>query len=332
MVKVPLLSVRGLTLTLRPKEITLVSDVSFDVGHGKVLGVVGESGCGKSVTALSLLRITHPSIAPSAGEILFNGEDILKADARRMRQIRGGEIAMIFQEPMTSLNPVFTVGDQIIEAMQAHQQIGKKAARAAAIEMLDHVGIPSPAQRMDAFPHQMSGGMRQRVMIAMALACKPKLLIADEPTTALDVTIQAQIIELLRRLGREFGMAIILVTHDLGVVADIADDVIIMYAGRVIERSSAADLFRRPRHPYTEGLLRSVPPLNTDVERLSTIPGTVPLPYAMPTGCRFADRCPDVRAPCRTFDPPLISVEGGHQTACIREVNYQTAQAAEAHT
>ncbi|WP_085028675.1 ABC transporter ATP-binding protein [Ensifer aridi] len=319
----PLLSVRGLTLTLKGTGVNLVSNVSFDLQRGQVLGVVGESGCGKSVTALSMLRIAHPSIVPSAGEVLFQGEDILKANAHRMRQVRGGEIAMIFQEPMTSLNPVFTVGDQIVEALRAHQSIGRKAARTAAIEMLYHVGIPSPAQRIDVFPHQMSGGMRQRAMIAMALACKPKLLIADEPTTALDVTIQAQIIELLRRLGREFGMAMIIVTHDLGVVADIADDVLIMYAGRVIERCSAADLFRRPRHPYTEGLLRSVPPLDADVERLPTIPGTVPLPHAMPIGCRFADRCPDVRAPCRTLDPPLIRVGSGHLTACIREIDYR---------
>jgi oligopeptide/dipeptide ABC transporter ATP-binding protein len=319
----PLLSVRGLTLALKYKrDINLVQDVSFDVAPGRVLGVVGESGCGKSVTALSILRIAHPAIVPTAGQILFQGEDLLTIGPARMRQVRGGEIAMIFQEPMTSLNPVFTVGDQIIEAIRTHERLGYRAARAAAIEMLGHVGIPSPEQRIDVFPHQMSGGMRQRVMIAMALACKPKLLIADEPTTALDVTIQAQIIELLRRLGKEFNMAILIITHDLGVVADLADDVVIMYAGRIVERATAVDLFARSRHPYTEGLLRSVPSIDVDVERLATIPGTVPPADGMPEGCRFAERCPDARDPCRRIDPPLFRLEPHHDAACIRETGY----------
>jgi oligopeptide/dipeptide ABC transporter ATP-binding protein len=319
-----LLSVKGLTLSLRHTPVvSLVENISFDVEAGRVVGIVGESGCGKSVTALSLLRLTHPSIIPTAGEILFEGRDLLTASDGRMRQVRGGEISMIFQEPMTSLNPVFSVGDQIVEAIQTHERISRKAARLLAIEMLDRVGIPSPAARFDSFPHQMSGGMRQRVMIAMALVCKPKLLIADEPTTALDVTIQAQIIELLRHLGKEFGMAIIVITHDLGVIADLADKVVIMYAGRIVEQAPTVDVFARPRHPYTEGLLRSIPPIDVDIERLSTIPGTVPLPQSMPPGCRFADRCPDAREPCRKIDPPLIRLEPGHTAACIRETGYE---------
>jgi len=318
---VPLLSVRDLRVTVTGAGRPLVDGVSFDVPAGGVIGVVGESGCGKSLTALSILRLTAPAISVS-GQILFAGEDLLRVDAGRLRQVRGGEIAMIFQEPMTSLNAVFTVGDQIAEAIRAHHAVGRRAARATAIEFLARVGVPSPAARVDNYPHQMSGGMRQRVMIAMALACRPQLLIADEPTTALDVTIQAQILDLLRQLRAEFGMAVIIITHDLGVVADLADEVVVMYAGRVIEKAPAASLFAQPKHPYTEGLLQSAPPVDIDIERLPTIPGTVPPPDLMLPGCRFAPRCGYMRAPCNEGDPPLVPCGDGRHAACIRHGDY----------
>jgi oligopeptide/dipeptide ABC transporter ATP-binding protein len=242
----------------------------------------------------------------------------MHADEEKMRRTRGGAIGMVFQEPMGSLNPVFTVGEQIVEALQAHQALGARAARSAAIELLSLVGIPSPEHRFESFPHQMSGGMCQRIMIAMALACRPRLLIADEPTTALDVTIQAQIILLLQRLREELGMAVLIITHDLGVIADFAEKLVVMYAGRVVEQGPTAALFARPCHPYTERLLASIPPLDDDVERLATIPGTVPSPRAMPRGCRFAPRCARVTDPCRAADPPLIEVSPGRLAACIR--------------
>ena len=317
----PLLAVRDLCVAVDgPAGHTVVDSVSFDVPEGAVVGIVGESGCGKSVTAASILKLNSPALRIVRGEILFAGENLMLAGDERMRQVRGGEIGMVFQEPMSSLNPVFAVGDQIAEALQAHQALGGRAARRAAIELLSVVGIPSPERRVNSFPHQMSGGMCQRVMIAMALACKPRLLIADEPTTALDVTIQAQIIELLRRLRREMGMAVLIITHDLGVIADFAETVVVMYAGRIVERAATTDVFDRPHHPYTQNLLASIPPLDSDVDRLLTIPGTVPSPRSMPRGCRFGPRCAYVESRCRAADPPLAELSGGHLSACIRPV------------
>ncbi|MCL4746905.1 MAG: ABC transporter ATP-binding protein [Burkholderiaceae bacterium] len=314
---------RDLSLSLRSaRPYKLVEGVSFDVPAGGVLGIVGESGCGKSVTAMSLLRLNSPAIELTGGQILFGGEDLVRCSDDHIREVRGAEISMIFQEPMTSLNPVFTVGSQIVEALQAHENISEQAARKIAVDFLGHVGIPSPRARFDNFPHQLSGGMRQRAMIAMALVCKPQLLIADEPTTALDVTIQAQILDLLRRLRAELGMAVIMITHNLGVIADIADRVVVMYAGRVVERASVGALFDRPAHPYTEGLLGSVPPLDRDVDRLPTIVGTVPSPQSMPAGCRFAGRCRYVEDACKRTDPVLLDVGHDHAAACIRHSGY----------
>jgi peptide/nickel transport system ATP-binding protein len=319
--KSPLLSIRNLGVTIAGMERPLVDDVSFDVPAGGIVGIVGESGCGKSLTALSILRLTQPQIR-ATGQILFSGEDLLTVNPRRLRQVRGGEIAMIFQEPMTSLNSVYTIGNQIVEAIRAHSTISAGAARSMAIDLLARVGVPSPATRIDNYPFQMSGGMRQRVMIAMALACQPKLLIADEPTTALDVTIQAQILDLLRQLRTEFGMAVVIITHDLGVVADLADEVVVMYAGRVIEKAPVAPLFSHPMHPYTEGLLKSSPPVDIDIERLPTIPGTVPPSGAAIQGCRFAPRCSYVRPPCYLADPALTDLGNSQHAACIRHRNY----------
>jgi peptide/nickel transport system ATP-binding protein len=317
----PLLSVRNLRVSVSGALRPLVDGISFDVPSGGVVGIVGESGCGKSLTALSILRLTAPAIRVS-GQIMYAGEDLLSVDADRLRQVRGGEIAMIFQEPMTSLNPVFTVGEQIAEAIRTHDTVGRSAARDSAIEFLAKVGVPSPATRVDNYPHQMSGGMRQRAMIAMALACRPKLLIADEPTTALDVTIQAQILDLLRQLQAEFGMAVIIITHDLGIVADLADEVVVMYAGRIVEQAPVAALFERPMHPYTEGLLHSAPPIDTDVERLPTIPGTVPPPGMVLPGCSFAPRCGYVQDACKQSVPPLLAMGEGRHAACIRHRGY----------
>ena len=318
-----LLSVHDLSLSVNSgRPYKLVDGVSFDVPEGGVIGIVGESGCGKSVTALSLLRLTSPAIQLSGGQILFNGEDLAQCSDERMRKVRGAEISMIFQEPMTSLNPVFTIGNQIVEGLRTHENLSAKAARTTAIEFLGHVGISSPQTRFNNYPHQLSGGMRQRAMIAMALACKPKLLIADEPTTALDVTVQAQILDLLRRLRKEFGMAVIIITHDLGVIADIADSVVVMYAGRVVEQAPVGSLFDRPMHPYTEGLLGSVPPLDHDVDRLPTISGTVPSPQAMPSGCRFAPRCQYAQPACTQIDPRLVNLHDAHAAACIRHTGY----------
>ena len=321
----PLLSVRGLTTTFRAEEgaFDAVRDMSFDLGEGEVLGIVGESGSGKSVTALSILRlIPDPPGQITGGEIIFRGEDLLKVSPRRMRQIRGGEISMIFQEPMTSLNPVFPIGDQIIETIRLHERISRRAARDRAIELLDRVGIAMPAQRLTEYPHELSGGMRQRAMIAIALSCNPRLLLADEPTTALDVTIQAQILDLLGDLREEFGTAIVLITHDLGVVAQYVDRVIVMYCGRVIEQAPVEQLFESPQHPYTEGLLGSIPSLDGDGDRLQAIPGTVPSPLELPSGCRFRPRCGYARDACGLVDPPLISAAPGHQAACIRLTDY----------
>jgi oligopeptide/dipeptide ABC transporter ATP-binding protein len=298
-------------------EVRAVDGVSFRLERGRTLGIVGESGCGKSVTALSIMGLVpQPPGRIAGGEVLFDGEDLLKLPAARLRDLRGDKLAMIFQEPMTSLNPAFPVGDQVAEALLRHRAIAPREARTQAIEMLRRVRIPSPERRAEDYPHQLSGGMRQRVMIAMALACNPKLLIADEPTTALDVTIQAQILELMRTLRAELGTAIILITHDLGVIAELADDVIVMYAGQVIERCSAERLFAEPQHPYTIGLLGSIPRLHLEQPRLSAIEGFVPDAAALPAGCRFHPRCPFAVEKCRQEVPPLLDITSGHQAAC----------------
>jgi oligopeptide/dipeptide ABC transporter ATP-binding protein len=308
----PLLRVRDLVTTFRTEQgpLRAVDEVSFEVREGATLGIVGESGCGKSVTALSILRlIPFPQGTIDAGSVELRGKDLLRITERAMQDVRGNEISMIFQEPMTSLNPVYTVGTQIIEAIRLHQKKSRGDARARAIEMLRLVGIPAPETQVDAYPHQMSGGMRQRVMIAMALACEPSLLIADEPTTALDVTIQAQILELLAKLKEKMGMSVILITHDLGVVAEVATDVVVMYAGRVVESAPVKRLFAHPRHPYTRGLLRTLPSSETKARaRLPVIEGLVPDPFALPPGCRFADRCPMVVAECTKAEPELVAV------------------------
>jgi len=300
-----------------------VDGVSFHVNPGETLGIVGESGSGKSVTSLSVMRlIPQPpgKIQPDSRILFRTGsgqvEDLAKVSEKRMRQIRGNDIAMIFQEPMTSLNPVFTVGEQIMESLRLHQGLSKRDARDKAIESLQLVGIPIPHQRVDEYPHQLSGGMRQRVMIAMALACDPKLLIADEPTTALDVTIQAQILELLNKLQSELGMSIILITHDLGVVAETCDRVIVMYAGQVFEEGPVDDVFHNPQNPYTEGLLRSMPKLGQEVERLAVIPGVVPAPTNWPQGCRFRERCPYGWEKTEREEPPLFEIAPGRKNKC----------------
>ncbi len=305
-------------------EIRAVDRVSFQVKRGRTLGIVGESGCGKSVTSLSIMRlIPEPPGKVVGGEILYAGQDLLKLNAADMRKIRGDEISMIFQEPMTSLNPVFTVGNQIVEAIELHQGLKPKEARARAIEMLKLVGIPAAEERVDEYPHQLSGGMRQRVMIAMALSCTPNVLIADEPTTALDVTIQAQILELLRELQKKLGMAMILITHDLGVVAEVADEVAVMYAGNIVEQGTVRDIFKNPKHPYTRGLLNSIPTLSRDPtgkvkkERLETIPGIVPNLLELPSGCRFQERCQWVSDRCRAQEPELRVVQGEHRVRCV---------------
>jgi oligopeptide/dipeptide ABC transporter ATP-binding protein len=321
----PLLSVRGLVTSFRTDAgpLRAVDGVSFDVPPRSTVGLVGESGCGKSVTSLSILRLVpDPPGRIEAGQILFQGKDLLALPEREMRKLRGDRISMIFQEPMTSLNPVYTVGAQIVEAVRLHQKKSRADARARAIEMLRVVGIPSPETRVDAYPHQLSGGMRQRVMIAMALACEPKLLIADEPTTALDVTIQAQVLELLRKLQKALGMSVVLITHDLGVVAEFADRVVVMYAGRVVEEGTALEVLQRPRHPYTRGLVRSIPPFGDAKRprRLPTIEGVVPDLRALPVGCRFQERCPDVIDDCRKVEPELLPLDGepGRRARCHR--------------
>jgi oligopeptide/dipeptide ABC transporter ATP-binding protein len=299
-------------------EVAAVDDVSFTVAPGEVVGLVGESGSGKSVTALSIMGLLpQPPGRIAEGEILFEGKDLVRRPEAAMRRIRGHDIAMIFQEPMTSLNPVFTVGDQIIETLRAHLRLGPRAARDRAIELLARVGIPSPERRVDDYPHQLSGGMRQRAMIAIALACNPKLLLADEPTTALDVTIQAQILDLLRSLQEEFGMAIVMITHNMGVVAECADRVLVMYAGKIVEEAPVDRLFDRPLHPYTEGLLASIPSLEEERRRLRTIPGTLPSLAQLPPGCRFAPRCPYAMPDCSRTTPPLFGAAEGHRVACL---------------
>jgi oligopeptide/dipeptide ABC transporter ATP-binding protein len=332
-----LLKVENLTVEFTTDEgrIRAVDGVSLEIPRGRTLGVVGESGCGKSVTAMSIMQlIPRPPGKFVNGRIFYDGKDLLKLSDHEMRRLRGNRVSMIFQEPMTSLNPVFTVGDQIGEAVRLHQGLDKKAALQKAIDMLRLVGIPAPEERVKVYPHQLSGGMRQRVMIAMALACKPDLLIADEPTTALDVTIQAQIMELMKSLQDELGMSIMLITHDLGVVAETCDVVQVMYAGVVVEKATVEEIFHRPRHPYTLGLLSSVPGWKPQAEegdfappvgddgrpRLRTIKGIVPNLLELPKGCRFQDRCDRVEDRCRSEEPPLEEVEPGHMARCFNLV------------
>jgi peptide/nickel transport system ATP-binding protein len=314
-----LLDVRGLTVDFHTDDgvFRAVDGVGFTLERGRSLGIVGESGCGKSVTALAVMGLVpQPPGRIAAGSVRFAGTDLLQLPAAKMRDLRGNELAMIFQEPMTSLNPAFTIGEQIVEGVICHRSVSRDEARRQAIEMLRRVRIPSPESRFDAYPHHLSGGMRQRAMIAMALVCQPKVLIADEPTTALDVTIQAQILDLMRTLREETGTAVILITHDMGVVAEFADDVLVMYAGRVVERASVQALYERPQHPYTIGLLGSIPRLDLEQSRLATIQGQVPMRLSQVRGCAFAPRCPFATARCRDESPPLADVGDGHLAAC----------------
>jgi len=297
-----------------------VDSMDFKIDRGKTLGMIGESGCGKSVSALSVMQlIPRPPGRIIEGEILFKSENLLTKAADEMQRIRGNEIAMIFQEPMTSLNPVFTIGNQICEPVIQHQKLGKSDAREKAIDSLIRVGIPSPQKRIDEYPHQMSGGMRQRAMIAMALACEPDLLIADEPTTALDVTIQAQILDLLMRIKEEFDMSLMMITHDLGVVAEVADDVVVAYAGKAVEYADVVTIFKAPKHPYTQALYNSIPRLtDTRERRLEVIHGIVPNPLYFPSGCRFHPRCKYVKDFCKIEEPPLQTIDVGHQVRCFK--------------
>jgi peptide/nickel transport system ATP-binding protein len=316
----PLLELRQLSVSFATDDGTVraVDGIDLALQRGRTLGLVGESGCGKSVTSLAVMGLLPPENSTVSGEVHFDGRDLLKIPVRELRDLRGAQLAMIFQEPMTSLNPSYTIGNQIVEAIQRHQGLDAAAAKARAIEMLKLVRISSPEKRFDDYPHKLSGGMRQRAMIAMALACGPQLLIADEPTTALDVTIQAQILDLMRGLRRDTGTAIILITHDLGVVAEMADDVAVMYAGQIVERASVASLFARPEHPYTVGLLGSIPRLDEKRERLPSIEGRVPDMTQPPVGCRFAARCPFVETACRAEAPALLEVAPGHLSRCRR--------------
>ena len=314
-----LLEVRGLRTHFYTDRglFRAVDGIDFSVGRGRTVGLVGESGCGKSVTSLSVMGlVASPPGQVEADAILFEGRDVLGLSVDERRRLRGGKMSMIFQEPMTSLNPVHTIGQQIVEAILAHTQLSPQAAKARAIEMLELVRIPSATQRVDDYPHLLSGGMRQRVMIAMALSCEPALLIADEPTTALDVTIQAQILDLLQDLQRRLGMAMLIITHDLGVIAEIADEVVVMYAGKIVESAPVDALFADPQHPYTIGLLGSIPRIEVDRERLSTIEGSVPSPNNQPKGCRFAPRCPFADPRCHLEPPPLRDLGPEHRVAC----------------
>jgi oligopeptide/dipeptide ABC transporter ATP-binding protein len=309
-----------------------VDGVSFRMSRGRTLGLVGESGCGKSVTALSILRLVpSPPGRIASGRILFEGRDLLRLSGTEMRQVRGDRIAMVFQEPMTSLNPVFTVGNQVIEAILFHQKVTKAEARAQTVELLRRVHLPAPEERADAYPHQLSGGMKQRVMIAMALACRPDLLIADEPTTALDVTVAAQILDLLKELQADFGMSVLLITHDMGVVAETTDEVAVMYAGQLVETGSTRALFARPRHPYTIGLFRSLPSLGREQRRLAAIPGAVPSPLHFPAGCRFHPRCflSQGRERCRREEPDLRALvpAAGDEPAHVSRCHFAEAAA-----
>jgi len=326
----PLLEIDQLSVEFETARgpVRAVNEASLTIYPGQTVALVGESGCGKSVSAMSILRLLpEPPARYAGGRIVFEGRDLLRCNETEMRAVRGKEIAMIFQEPMTSLNPVYTVGDQIAEAVKLHRRDARGNAKDVVISAMKDVGINDPVGRYDAYPHQLSGGMRQRIMIAMALACRPKLLIADEPTTALDVTIQAQILELLTKLQRETGMAILLITHDLGVVAEQADAVNVMYASRIVETAKVEDLFDRPQHPYTQGLLRSIPKLGTHAARLETIPGAVPSPTAFPPGCKFHTRCPSMKGDpaCTANEPALREVINGHWAACHHAAGFADA-------
>jgi peptide/nickel transport system ATP-binding protein len=314
-----LLQVEGLKTHFFTNEgaVKAVDGVDFHVDRGRTLGIVGESGCGKSVTSLSIMRLLPKTGRIIEGRILLDGRDVARLPEDEMRTIRGNDVSMIFQEPMTSLNPVYTTGDQVNEALQQHLHLPRKEARDRTIELFKLVGIPAPERRINDYPHQLSGGMRQRVMIAMALSCDPKVLIADEPTTALDVTIQAQILELLRRLQAEQGMAIMLITHDLGVIAEMAQDVVVMYAGKIVERGAVEQIFDNPLHPYTQGLLTSIPGGGTRGKRLNIIRGTVPHPFNLPPGCTFAPRCPHAFERCPTAFPASFDEGRGHEVACF---------------
>jgi peptide/nickel transport system ATP-binding protein len=328
----PLLEVSDLRTSFLTDDgiVGAVDGVSFTVEPGKTLGIVGESGCGKSVTMLTVMGLNPKKTARSSGRALLRGEDLLEASPRRLRHVRGNEMAMIFQDPMTSLNPVHKIGTQLVEAILLHRDVSHKTAKARALEVLKEVGIPQAQKRIDDYPHQFSGGMRQRVMIAMALVNNPGVLIADEPTTALDVTTQAQILNLMAKLQEDHGTAIVMITHDLGVVAEIADDIVVMYAGRVVEYGAVDDLFERPQHPYTWGLLGSLPRLGVDVERLVQIPGQPPSLLNPPKGCRFNPRCAFTLARCRVEDPRLepISDERDHLQACFLDEDTKTREAA----
>jgi peptide/nickel transport system ATP-binding protein len=329
---VTLLDVKDLRTSFRTEDgiVKAVDGVTFSVEKGQTLGIVGESGCGKSVTCLTIMGLNPKRNTVTSGEALWKGQDLLTMKPSALRQIRGNEISMIFQDPMTSLNPVHTIGRQLEEAILLHRDVTKKSARARALELLKAVGIPRAEQRIDDYPHQFSGGMRQRVMIAMALINDPDLLIADEPTTALDVTTQAQIIALMKRLQDDFGSAIIMITHDLGVVAEIADDVEVMYAAKVVEQAEVHDLFHRPQHPYTWGLMGSLPRLETDVERLTQIPGQPPSLLRPPAGCRFHPRCPYVMEVCKTTEPALVPTQrdAEHLQACHLDEETKEREAA----
>ena len=322
--KKTLLHVDGLSTWFDTEEglVKAVNGVDFSILEGETLGVVGESGCGKSVTAMSILQLLpRPPAQYAEGRIVFQGRDLLELSEPELRKVRGNDIAMIFQEPMTSLNPVYTVGNQIMEALELHKGLSPADARTEAIAMLAKVGIPAPEKRVDEYPHQLSGGMKQRVMIAMALSCEPALLIADEPTTALDVTIQAQILELLEEMQRDQGMSILLITHDLGVVAETSDHVAVMYASKLVEYADTRTLFGKPLHPYTFGLFQSLPEMHAEGdERLQEIPGTVPNPLNFPSGCKFRDRCFKATERCATEEPTLVEVEPGHRLACHEPV------------
>ena len=319
-----LLDVKGLKTHFftRKGVIKAVDDVSFQIRQGETLGVVGESGCGKSISALSIMRlIPSPPGRIVGGEILFEGNDLVQVSLDRIRRLRGSKISMIFQEPMTSLNPVYTVGEQIAEVIRIHQGLGRTAAREEAVKLLDRVGIPAPGSRFQDYPHQMSGGMKQRIMIAIALSCRPKLLIADEPTTALDVTIQSQILDLINQLKEDLGISVLFITHNLGVVAEIAQRVVVMYAGRVLETSKVRDIFHEPLHPYTRGLLKSVPAWHRTRKeqqrhRLQEIPGIIPDPFHLPRGCLFSPRCPEKRPRCEEQGPPLSMKGEDHLVRC----------------
>ena len=314
-----LLSVENLQVQFQTKKgiNTAVDGVSFSMEKGRILGIVGESGCGKSVTSMSILQLLSSNARISGGSIKLDGKELIGLPEKEMCKIRGNDIAMIFQDPMTALNPTLTIGNQLMEPIMLHQNCGKKEAWVRAVDVLKRVGIAAPEKRMKEYPHQLSGGMRQRVMIAMAVSCEPRLLIADEPTTALDVTIQAQILELMCELREKMGTAIMLITHDMGVVAETADDVLVLYAGKAVEYGSIEDIFEKPKHPYTQGLLNSIPRLDEDVEMLNTIEGTVPAPGAMPAGCRFAPRCPYGKERCMKEKPGVYHVENS-LVSCFR--------------